>query len=116
DVVALRGTLSGEHGIGVLKAPYLSLEQSPDLINLQKNLKQVFDPKGLLNPGKIFTTGSHGSCELETIEAQQARTHAMIVALGLSWVGVGLLYAAIPARRPEPARSLAFLPPWTVRG
>ena len=49
-VIALRGTLSGEHGIGVLKAPYLPLEQSPELITLQKDLKRVFDPAGLLNP------------------------------------------------------------------
>jgi glycolate oxidase len=61
DVVRLGGTLSGEHGIGVLKAPYLHLEQSDDLIELQRGLKRVFDPKGLLNPGKIFTRG-HGAC------------------------------------------------------
>lgn len=52
--VALGGTLSGEHGIGVLKAPYLSLEQSPALIELERSLKRTFDPQGLLNPGKIF--------------------------------------------------------------
>jgi len=52
--IALGGTLSGEHGIGVLKAPYLPLEQSEGLIALQRNLKQAFDPHGLLNPGKIF--------------------------------------------------------------
>jgi glycolate oxidase len=52
--VALGGTLSGEHGIGVLKAPYLPLEQSPALIGLERSLKQTFDPQGLLNPGKIF--------------------------------------------------------------
>lgn len=59
--VRLGGTLSGEHGIGVLKAAYLPLEQSPELISLQQDLKRVFDPSGLLNPGKIFPTG-HGSC------------------------------------------------------
>jgi glycolate oxidase len=52
--VALGGTLSGEHGIGVLKAPYLSLEQSPALIALERSIKHTFDPQGLLNPGKIF--------------------------------------------------------------
>jgi glycolate oxidase len=52
--IALGGTLSGEHGIGVLKAPYLPLEQSAELIALQQSLKQTFDPSGLLNPGKIF--------------------------------------------------------------
>jgi glycolate oxidase len=62
-VVALGGTLSGEHGIGVLKAPYLHLEQSEELITLQQDIKRVFDPKGLLNPGKIFAKPhSHGPC------------------------------------------------------
>jgi glycolate oxidase len=61
ETVALGGTLSGEHGIGVLKAAYLPLEQSADLIGVQQDLKRVFDPRGLLNPGKIFPTG-HGSC------------------------------------------------------
>ena len=59
--IRLGGTLSGEHGIGVTKAAYLPLEQSPELIALQQDLKRVFDPSGLLNPGKIFPTG-HGSC------------------------------------------------------
>lgn len=59
--IELRGTLSGEHGIGVMKAAYMPLEQSPDLIALQQDLKRVFDPSGLLNPGKIFPTG-HASC------------------------------------------------------
>jgi len=61
-VVELRGTLTGEHGVGVLKAPYLPLEQSPELIGLQRDLKRVFDPRGLLNPGKIFPSGSHRAC------------------------------------------------------
>jgi glycolate oxidase len=52
--IAMRGTLSGEHGIGVSKQQYLPLEQSPELIELQRDLKRVFDPKNLLNPGKIF--------------------------------------------------------------
>jgi glycolate oxidase len=62
EVVRLGGTLSGEHGIGVLKAPYLPLEQSAELIALQQELKRVFDPQGLLNPGKIFPAGSHRAC------------------------------------------------------
>ena len=59
--VALGGTLSGEHGIGISKAAYLPIEQGPDLIALQQDLKRVFDPSGLLNPGKIFPTG-HAGC------------------------------------------------------
>jgi glycolate oxidase len=63
EVVALRGTLTGEHGIGVLKAPYLALEQSPELIAFQKRIKHTFDPQGILNPGKIFSDDpGHGAC------------------------------------------------------
>jgi glycolate oxidase len=60
--VELGGTLSGEHGIGVTKAPYLPLEQSEALIELQRDVKRAFDPKGLLNPGKIFPSGGHRAC------------------------------------------------------
>ncbi len=61
----LGGTLTGEHGIGVLKAPYLAWEQSPELIDLQRRVKAAFDPHGLLNPEKIFAPGgapSHRGC------------------------------------------------------
>lgn len=61
-VVELGGTLTGEHGIGVLKAPYLHLEQSAELIDLQRRLKKLFDPRGILNPGKIFAANSHAGC------------------------------------------------------
>jgi glycolate oxidase len=60
--VDLGGTLSGEHGIGVSKAQYLPLEQSEDLIALQRDIKRAFDPKDLLNPGKIFPTPGHRAC------------------------------------------------------
>jgi len=61
--IDLGGTLTGEHGIGVSKAQYLPLEQSEELIALQKDIKRAFDPKGLLNPGKIFPGGaSHRAC------------------------------------------------------
>lgn len=59
--VELGGTLSGEHGIGLSKQEFLPLEQGPELIGLQRDLKRTFDPRGLLNPGKIFPTG-HGAC------------------------------------------------------
>jgi glycolate dehydrogenase FAD-linked subunit len=60
--IELRGTLSGEHGIGIAKAAYLGLEQSRELIALQERLKAAFDPRGLLNPGKIFWPESHRAC------------------------------------------------------
>jgi len=53
-ILSIGGTISGEHGIGLLKKPYINMEQPANLIALQKNLKNVFDPKGILNPGKIF--------------------------------------------------------------
>jgi len=51
----LKGTLSGEHGIGLTKAPYLGLELSAASIALQKRLKLAFDPNNIMNPGKIFS-------------------------------------------------------------
>ena len=54
-VVALEGSISGEHGIGFAKAPYLAIELSPDEIALMKRVKAAFDPNGVLNPGKIFS-------------------------------------------------------------
>ena len=50
----LKGTLSGEHGVGLTKAPYLGLELSREAIALQKRLKKAFDPNNIMNPGKIF--------------------------------------------------------------
>jgi glycolate oxidase len=52
--VSVGGTITGEHGIGIAKRRYLSMEQSDALISLQRSLKCFFDPSGILNPGKIF--------------------------------------------------------------
>jgi glycolate oxidase len=53
-VVALEGSISGEHGIGFAKAPFIGLELSPETIALMKRVKHAFDPDGILNPGKMF--------------------------------------------------------------
>jgi FAD/FMN-containing dehydrogenase len=53
-VVELEGSISGEHGIGFAKAPYLPIELSAEEIALMKRVKAAFDPAGILNPGKIF--------------------------------------------------------------
>jgi len=50
----LGGTISGEHGVGITKSPYISKEIGEVELNLMKKIKAVFDPKGILNPGKIF--------------------------------------------------------------
>ncbi len=50
----LGGTLSGEHGIGTLKRPFLRTALGPDLLQLQRNIKARFDPDGQLNPGKLL--------------------------------------------------------------
>jgi len=53
-VVALEGTISGEHGIGFAKAKFMDIELSPDEIALMRRVKNAFDPEGILNPGKMF--------------------------------------------------------------
>ncbi|MFO7155398.1 MAG: FAD-linked oxidase C-terminal domain-containing protein [Pseudomonadota bacterium] len=50
----LGGTITGEHGVGLAKAAFLPWEQDAQTLALQRALKAVFDPQGILNPGKIF--------------------------------------------------------------
>ena len=52
--VSLGGTLSGEHGIGIAKRPYMSIAMSEANLAVMRGIKKVFDPDGILNPGKIF--------------------------------------------------------------
>ncbi|MDH2424067.1 FAD-linked oxidase C-terminal domain-containing protein [Sphaerisporangium sp. TRM90804] len=52
--LALGGTLTGEHGVGVLKRRWLDLESGPLVDEVQRGIKQVFDPLGILNPGKAI--------------------------------------------------------------
>jgi glycolate oxidase len=56
-VAQLGGTISGEHGIGWLQRPYLPLVFSPVELGLMQQIKKVFDPKGLLNPAKLWEDG-----------------------------------------------------------
>jgi glycolate oxidase len=52
--VSLGGTLSGEHGIGIAKRPYMPIAMREANLTLMRGIKKAFDPKGILNPGKIF--------------------------------------------------------------
>ncbi|MFL9843692.1 FAD-binding oxidoreductase [Flavobacterium rhizosphaerae] len=52
--VSLKGTLSGEHGIGYVQKNYMDIAFSPVQLQLMKGIKQLFDPKNILNPGKIL--------------------------------------------------------------
>ena len=54
EVLRLGGTLSGEHGVGLTKAPYLDMELDPPTLALMQQIKKLFDPRNILNPGKIF--------------------------------------------------------------
>ncbi|KAB1155100.1 FAD-binding protein [Flavobacterium luteum] len=52
--VSLKGTLSGEHGIGFVQKNYMDIAFSKVQLQLMKGIKSIFDPNGILNPGKIF--------------------------------------------------------------
>jgi glycolate oxidase len=52
--VSLGGTISGEHGIGYVKAAYLDMAIDAPTLSIMKNIKKIFDPNGILNPGKMF--------------------------------------------------------------
>ena len=54
-VIALEGSISGEHGIGFSKAPFLGLELSADTMALMQRVKLAFDPNQILNPGKLWS-------------------------------------------------------------
>ncbi|OMP67875.1 glycolate oxidase subunit GlcD [Domibacillus epiphyticus] len=52
--IELGGTITGEHGVGMMKAPYLEWKMGPEGIAIMKAIKQSFDPENIMNPGKIF--------------------------------------------------------------
>jgi glycolate oxidase len=58
EVLKLGGTMSGEHGVGLSKARFISMELSPAQIAVMTSIKKALDPNNILNPGKIFPTGS----------------------------------------------------------
>ena len=59
--IALGGTVTGEHGVGLLKQGGLQREMSPEVLTLHRAVKQALDPRGILNPGKVFPLEDGGS-------------------------------------------------------
>jgi FAD/FMN-containing dehydrogenase len=57
-VRTVHGSIAAEHGIGISRAPYLGWTRTPEEIALMRTLKQALDPHGILNPGKLFQTGT----------------------------------------------------------
>ncbi|GGF93120.1 MULTISPECIES: FAD-binding oxidoreductase [Paenibacillus] len=58
EAISMGGTITGEHGVGTVKAPYLEWKVGTAGISVMKGIKQVFDPNGIMNPGKIFAKPS----------------------------------------------------------
>src|SRR5690606_8276010 len=66
--VELGGTLPGEHGIGLMKAPFMEMELGKEGVQLMRAIKQAWDPNNIMNPGKIFAESSSGKAVLSHIE------------------------------------------------
>jgi glycolate oxidase len=60
ETLRLGGTMSGEHGVGITKAPYLGMELDPAALVYMKAIKRALDPNNILNPGKIFLEETSG--------------------------------------------------------
>ena len=54
EVVRLGGTISGEHGIGLVQKGYMDIVFSDRQLSLMRSIKRAFDPKGIMNPGKVL--------------------------------------------------------------
>jgi glycolate oxidase len=66
----LGGTLTGEHGVGILKKRWLRDELGDDQVELQRDIKRVFDPSGILNPGKLFSTPGDAPGEVRPVPTE----------------------------------------------
>ena len=77
--VSLGGTLSGEHGIGLAKRDFMPQAVTPATLAVMRQLKAVFDPDGILNPGKVLARPETRQKLLELGRGDQGRVHARIV-------------------------------------
>jgi len=74
--IKLGGTITGEHGVGMAKAPYLDLKVGPAGIDLMKRIKEAFDPNGIMNPGKIFAKSQRRRVVVKTHACTHEHSHA----------------------------------------
>ncbi|MDO5675524.1 MAG: FAD-linked oxidase C-terminal domain-containing protein [bacterium] len=70
--IALGGSVSGEHGIGIAKQPFIALELDPSTLAVMRAVKAALDPQGIMNPGKIFPKESSLALPALKAEANQA--------------------------------------------
>lgn len=70
--IALGGSVSGEHGIGIAKQPFIALELDPSTLAVMRAVKAALDPQGIMNPGKIFPKESSLALSALKAEANQA--------------------------------------------
>jgi glycolate oxidase len=62
--IELEGTITGEHGVGRLKRPWLVDQIGEDLLEISHNVKRALDPAGILNPGAVFAaSGAVGATQ-----------------------------------------------------
>lgn len=115
-VVELGGSITGEHGVGIEKRPYLGLMYTPAELSIMLNVKQVFDPENLFNPGKIFADPSAAEfIAPPTIPLPPTRfapIHAQQAAEGLAVMSrtrepVQIIGAGAMPREPIPGRILS---------
>ncbi len=67
-MIDLGGVITGEHGIGLAKAPFMTMQHNKAEIAAMQSVKQALDPKGILNPGKIFEPFEVWDHEPETVK------------------------------------------------
>jgi len=65
--VSLNGSVSGEHGIGTAKSPYIGMELSRETLDTMRTIKQALDPNNIMNPGKIFPQQSERESSLSPV-------------------------------------------------
>lgn len=74
--VELGGTITGEHGVGAMKLPYLHLKAGEAGIEAMRNIKKALDPHYIMNPGKIFAKSARESVVIEHDDNERERTHS----------------------------------------